>query len=438
MTGSSLYKVFYLTLFCLISIMVYNRGDKVQSSFFHRRGNWGTERWCALSPSHYKVVVSLAKAQTYSAPCTPPRIQHPCHFLVLSWAQFSLHTSVLKTWRFLLPFICPSPMVSWLPALENGSAAPSVMYLSLEPGGCCPLCVFTGDTITWGLCAIGVWVLLLPLTSSAIFWSTWMMSGIILNVRYCKVVVVYSLGGSCGQATFIHGALRFFPFPSSPPIHSRIPCVALLVLALTAKLFLVFYSKRAPDLSFLCLKPQLPVLAGSQLCGPMSPTDGVEDSESKIYRGPWYRHIRFSLLVSVYPPSSSNTPDFCLGMHPSFQPKHQWSRWSSAPYTRCRKQKERRGHVLVVPAQVSSFLLIGVASLRSEDIMRSHCLCPAPPPHTHTVWDLKIKPEAGGEWGRISSLREMGLPDRPKSPNQAFHKASLYPEFLWDVNQHFL
>lgn len=197
--------------------MVYNRGDEVKSSFFHRRGNWGTERWCALSPSHYKVVVSLAKAQTYSAPCTLPRIQHPCYFLVLSWAQLTLHTSVLKTWRFLLPFICPSPMVSRLPALENGSAAPSVMYLSLEPGGCCPLCVFTGDTITWGLCAIGVWILLLPLTSSAIFWSTWVMSGIILNVRYCKVVVVYSLGGSCGQATFIHGALQFSPFPSSPP-----------------------------------------------------------------------------------------------------------------------------------------------------------------------------------------------------------------------------
>lgn len=36
--------------------------------------------------SHCKAVVSLAKAQSYPAPYTSPRIQHPRSFLVLSGA----------------------------------------------------------------------------------------------------------------------------------------------------------------------------------------------------------------------------------------------------------------------------------------------------------------------------------------------------------------
>ena len=110
----------------------------------------------------------------------------------------------------------------------------------------------------------------------------------------------------------------------------------------------------------------------------MSPTDGVEASKKKIDRDPHYRHVWFCLPVAVSPPLPA-TPQISAqaGIPPSSLSTNGLGE-ATRPTPGCRKQKERRGHLLVVPVKVSSFPLSGVARFGSEEIMRSHCQYPTP------------------------------------------------------------
>ena len=105
-----------------------------------------------------------------------------------------------------------------------------------------------------------------------------------------------------------HCVLWFSSFSSSPTTQSGISSITLLVLALISKLSLVFYSKKAPDVSFLCLKLQLPVLAVSYVYVYMSRAEGAESPKKKIDSCLCYRHIQ-SAPQYLLSPSSSKDPD---------------------------------------------------------------------------------------------------------------------------------
>ena len=91
---------------------------------------------------------------------------------------FLITSPVVEKYNFLLLFFCPYSKSSRLPPLENGSATPSAIFLSLEPPGYCCFCVIIGNTRMWGIRAIRVEILVLPLTSSAILGKLLNFSGL--------------------------------------------------------------------------------------------------------------------------------------------------------------------------------------------------------------------------------------------------------------------
>lgn len=209
-----------------------------------------------------------------------------------------------------------------------------------------------------------------------------------------------------------HCVLWFSSFSSSPTTQSGISSITLLVLALISKLSLVFYSKKAPDVSFLCLKLQLPVLAVSYVYVYMSHAEGAESPQKKTDSCPCYRHVQSAsqYLLSPLPAKTQ----ICLDIHPSVKPKSKWSGWAQPLTSGCRKEKERGSHLLGAPIKVSSVPLIGLARFGTEKRMGSHCQCPA------TLWNLRSKPMDGEERGRVSGWREMHLGDSTGASESSF------------------
>lgn len=154
--------------------------------------------------------------------------------------------------------------------------------------------------------------------------STWLLSSILLNMRYCKVLLLlllYSFGGYRGQTTLILShCILWFLFSSSPTIQSGICSLTLLVLALVSKLFLVFYSKKAPDVALWCLKLQLPVLAVAYAYTYMSPAEGAEASKKKTDSCSCYGHVQLASQYLLAPLLA--TTQICLGID---------SPWSLSP-----------------------------------------------------------------------------------------------------------